>query len=226
MATVKCPSCGQELEVEDAYRDWTVSCPHCGEEFVPSAVDAPAPAREDDRPRRRPRERDDDERERERDRYEEGDERDWAREEALQIVAAPGLWMEICGWITALGSIGMALLCVVLAVEMANNPQNGNQNGDGEVLVILGCCGGVFGVPYGVVMAIGGRKMRNLSSHGWALTASILGVVSFAVCGFAGAIQTGIGVWALTALNKPVVREAFGLSQRRRRRRRRRDWDD
>jgi hypothetical protein len=192
-------------------------------------VDAPAPAREDDRPRprRRPRDRDDErERERERERYEEEDERDWAREEALQIVAAPGLWMEICGWVTALGSIGMALLCVVLAMEMANNPpQNGNQNDDGPALVILGCCGGVFGVPYGVAMAISGRKMRNLSSHGWALTGSILGVVSFPLCNFVGAIHTGIGVWALTALNKPVVREAFGLSQRRRRRRRR-DWDD
>jgi phage terminase large subunit GpA-like protein len=35
MSTVNCPSCKQELELDDSYRDWTVRCPHCDREFVP-----------------------------------------------------------------------------------------------------------------------------------------------------------------------------------------------
>lgn len=241
MASANCPSCRRELEVEDAYRDWTVRCPHCGHEFVPS---------EEDRPRRRPRRDGDDEDDREREgraredeEREERDRRDRddrdyedrgarvpasVREAALREVAGPALWLEICGWLTALSSIALFLLGAALAMNAANNPPPAKGKGDdeiGEVFMVLGCCMGMVGVPYGVLMAIGARHLRNLSNRGWALTSAILAVAAFSVSPYCGIIHAGIGAWALVAMDKRVVREAFGLPVRRSRRRRR-DYDD
>jgi hypothetical protein len=229
MLTVKCPSCTRQLEVEDAYRDWTVRCPHCGHEFVPDdAWDAER--RSDERPRRRRRDEYDDRDERD-DRYGEPDTSSEVHEEARRIVAAPGLWLELCGWMSVLCAIGVTALCMVFANEIANNPQ-ANQNGDpAEMFIFIGCCVGILGAPYGIAMAIGGRCLRNLTSRGWAMTGAILGVASFTMFGILGLVQTGIGVWALVTLDKPEVREAFGLPPRpsdrdRRRRRPRREWED
>jgi hypothetical protein len=224
---VRCPSCDRPLEVEDAYRDWTVRCPHCGTEFVPTEVGA------SDRRRRPPREepdertdRDRDDRERdyrrrERDRddeyeddYERNERRERARERALQIVAAPALALEIVGWLGALASGGICALCVVLALEMNNGNRNANA-GDEGVLVVMGCCAGVLGIPYSVAMGIGARKMRDLSSRGWAMAAGILGIAAFSLFGFFGVIHAGIGTWALVTLDNPVVRAAYGLPRRR-----------
>src|SRR6266542_338146 len=141
MAAVKCPSCNRQLEVEEEYRDWTVRCPHCEHEFVPDDV-REAEARSDDRPRRPRRDEDDydrddrDERDRDdrgrSDRDDEDDrygEPEGVREEALRLVAAPALWLEICGWVTALGAVGLTVALLLFAAEVANNPQ-ANQNGD------------------------------------------------------------------------------------------------
>jgi hypothetical protein len=205
------------LEVEESYLDWTVRCPHCGEEFVPDAGVAPAP-----RPRPRRAEPRDDDRD--------GDPRYGAgypgRSRAREIVAGPATALEIAGWIGVLLSIGACLLCVALAVEAGNANRNGNNanNGDDEdevVLLIMGGCAGVLGLPYSVAMALGARKMRDLTSRGWALTACILAVASFALFGVCGVIQAGIGVWALVALENPAVRAAFAAGRRRYR-----EWDD
>jgi hypothetical protein len=233
MATVSCPSCGRALEVEDEYRDWTVRCPHCEHEFVPSEVastglmdDEPAPSRrrrrrdddyeddyEEDRPRRRRRQRYDDDYDRD------------TRDEAATLVAAPSMWLEICGWGGALVSIGGAILLIALGAELINNPpRNRNANDDpGEMFVVMGFCLGILGLPYSMAMAIGARKMRNLTGRGWAMTAAILGVASIALFGLLGIIQTAIGIWALVALNNPIVIQAFNDNDRYRSRR---SWDD
>lgn len=36
--TITCPSCGTELDLDDAHRDWTVRCPDCRHEFVARAA--------------------------------------------------------------------------------------------------------------------------------------------------------------------------------------------
>jgi hypothetical protein len=245
MATVSCPSCGRALEVEDAYRDWTVRCPHCEHEFVPAEV-APAdggmamdsledrPRRrrrrddeyddDDDRPRRRRRRREDDsddydddyERPRRRRRY--------SRAEAEQIVAAPAMWLEICGWGGALLTVGACLIMVAVGMELMNNPPAGaNRNNEpGEFWLFMSCCMGILGLPYSVAMAIGARKMRTLSSRAWAMTASILGIAAFVIWGVCGMIQAGIGIWALVAMSNPAVQDAFNNSAHSSRN----DWDD
>lgn len=209
MATVRCPACGDELEVLDAHRDWTVRCPHCDGEFVPSEARAPRPSR----PARRRRPDPDDE----------DDYVDYERDaQARRTVAAPAMWLEVLGWLGALASVGVIALCVVGAAFVADN---GGNDEDAVPLLMLGGCTGVFGVPYSIVMAIGARRMRDLSSRGWAMTACMLAIGSFSVCGVVGIIHAGFGVWALIALDKPEVRAAFGLTARNRDRdRRRNDW--
>jgi hypothetical protein len=72
-------------------------------------------------------------------------------------------------------------------------------------------------------MAIGARRMRDLSNYGWALAGAILGIAAFSVFGCWGLIHAGLGAWALITLEKPAVREAFGRPIPGRRRPRRRD---
>ncbi|QJW95991.1 hypothetical protein [Frigoriglobus tundricola] len=202
MATAECPACDRAVEVEDAYREWTVRCPHCDAEFVPNDVARAAAAR----------------RRREEEKYE--DEMygvpSAVRKEALQLVAGPALWLEICGWMSVLIATGIGALCIGLAVEIANNPQVNANDEPAALFAFLGCFSVVLGVPYGVAMAIGARKMRALSSRGWAMAAAILGVASFSMFGCWGLVPTGIGIWALVVLNKPAVSETLGPIRRNR----------
>jgi hypothetical protein len=210
MATVRCPSCEQALEVEDAYRDWTVRCPHCDGEFVPDAVGA---ARPRPRPRREePADRDDYPDEDARDEY-----RRSARAEARRIVSAPATALEIFGWLGTVALVGFCALFLVLAIAMLDDP-NANEE-DALAFVFFAGFVGALGVPYAVAIVVGARKMRAMSSRGWALTAAILSVATFGVIGIA------LGVWALVALENPAVRAAYGLKSLWRPRRRRRAWD-
>lgn len=198
MSTVYCPHCEEELELDDAYRDWTVRCPHCEREFVPG-----------DRGRGRAgREGEDEE-------FDDGYVYGYqgaAREEALALVSGPGLALELCGWATfALAAVG----CLILVFAAMDDP-----NGDAEGMLCCGCGAGVFLVPYSLVMALGGRHLRKLTSRGWALTAAIMAVALIPLSGCLGVVHGALGVWALVAMEKPVVRRAFGMPDRNRRR-----WD-
>lgn len=197
MSTVYCPHCEEELELDDAYRDWTVRCPHCEREFVPGGPARGRPAPE-----------------------EEGEEelddgyvygyQGAAREEARALVSGPGLALELCGWATfALATVG----CLVLVFATMDDP-----NGDAEGMLCCGCVSGVFALPYSLVVALGGRHLRKLTSRGWAMTAAILALIGFTSC--LGVVHGALGVWALVAMEKPVVRRAFGMPDRNRRR-----WD-
>jgi hypothetical protein len=198
MSTVNCPACEEALELDDTYRDWTVRCPHCGREFVPSEVGRRPPPRD---------EPDEDDGGDYVYGYEESD-----RREALALVSAPAICMEVVGWS---GVVIAGALCALLVVG-ALSDRNG-----GEALLLMSGCLGVLVIPYSLAMAVGGYHMRNLSSRGWAMAAAILGVASFTLISVCGVLHTAVGVWALVTLDKPVVRRAFGMSDRRKRR-----WED
>ncbi len=61
-------------------------------------------------------------------------------------------------------------------------------------------------IPYmviGSLIVVGGVKMQQLESYGWAMTASILAIV------FAGLLGILFGIMALMCLMDPVVKEGF-----------------
>ncbi len=215
MPTVSCPSCGRVLEVDDAYRDWTVRCPHCATEFVPAQV-APAPfesAPRDDRDRRDRRDddyEDDYDRPQRRSRRSDPDRDEWERQEATRLAYGPGTWLEVCGWLGGLLLAGGAVLRLLVAAAQANNPNP--PPGETEGMIIGGVMSGLLALPYTIVMVVGGRKMRALSSYGWAMTASVVGIASFVlfccvcICSF---VPVGFGIWGVVTLNNPVVLRAF-----------------
>ncbi len=166
------------------------------------------PGYDDDRPRRR--------RDPERD--------EWEREEAIHLVHGPGTWLEICGWVGGLLLAGGAVLRIALAGAVANNPNP--QPGQVETLIFGGVVSGLLALPYTIVLVVGGRKMRALSSFGWAMTASVVAIASFVllccilICAL---VPVGFGIWGVVVLSNPLVRRGFETAARGDAPR---DWDD
>ncbi|HYH63993.1 MAG TPA: hypothetical protein VD866_04775 [Urbifossiella sp.] len=195
--SVPCPGCREPLDVDDEYRAWKVRCPRCGTEFVP---EEPPQA---DSPHRRPHDHGDDvgfddrPRRRRRSRYDRED-----HTAAAEDVYGPGVYMEVVGWLGTLGSLLLAFLFLLVGLE----PQPGQQNPRPEDVIaafLLCGCFGVLGVGVHVVMIVGGRHLRRMSSRSWAMTAAVLALLTI------GVLQMPAGIWALAVMNRPYVRDAF-----------------
>jgi hypothetical protein len=63
-----------------------------------------------------------------------------------------------------------------------------------------------IGIACGVVIFIGGAKMKELKSYGWSLTGSIVAIFPGLCCCCTGLIP---GLWALLVLLNPDVKLAF-----------------
>jgi hypothetical protein len=194
MATFPCPSCARPLSAENTYRAWTVRCPHCATEFVPEEV---ARAEFDAKPH-----------------DPDAEERDLV--DARARVYAPGVCLELNGWVFGfLIEVG-AFVRALNALILLNNPGLRNPNDAPELELTLGLMFGLLGLPYALVLVLGGRALRELSSHSWALTASVLAVGSFLLlyvlcaCAF---VPIVFGVWGLIVVNNPTVRRAFEVSR-------------
>ncbi len=205
--SVPCPGCREPLDVDEEYRAWKVRCPRCGTEFVP---DEPPPSRPAP-PAPRSRRRDDgddfefDVRPRPRRRRRRFDRDDF--DDARAEVFGPAVCLEVLGWLGLLGSVGCAGF-MALAGAAANQP-GGPKNDDAVVFIVLGIVMGVLGLPYSLLLTIGGRSLRRLTSHGWAVAAAGAGIGGFVLFGLFGIPHLGAGIWALVVANKPHVKEAF-----------------
>jgi hypothetical protein len=71
---------------------------------------------------------------------------------------------------------------------------------------IEGPISSVIGIACGIVIFIGGAKMKELKSYGWALTGSIVAIFPGMCCCCTGLIP---GLWALLVLFNPDVKLAF-----------------
>lgn len=200
-----CPGCREPLDVDDEYRTWKVRCPRCGAEFVPDDEAAPPPVAAN---ARRVRDRDDDD-----DEYDDRPRRrrrftrdvyDAAQEEAY----APGMCVELLGWLGLLGSVGLVAACFGLGA-VANKPGAPRNNEEAVMMMVIGIGIGVTGVPYSLAMTIGGRHLRRLTSQGWATAGAVLGLGGFVLFGLFGLFHLGAGIWAIVVVNRGHVKAAF-----------------
>jgi predicted Zn finger-like uncharacterized protein len=198
---VPCPECGSSLEVDDDHRDWTVRCPHCRHEFRPSAAAATLAVVEhnDEEPEERPRRK-----RRRRRRHEYGD-----PDKGREAIAKPALALEVMAWLSLLLIVGLSIFLVVVGFAMEDQPQAQKQDDPPELFIYMGFCLGIFSVPYFAVIAFGARKLRNLSSQTWGITAAVMSVASIVLFGVCGLPIIATGIWAIVALNNDDVKAAF-----------------
>lgn len=213
---VECPACGDGLEVGDEFRGWTVRCPSCRHEFVAQSDEPPAPRFRTAPRRRRPRDEDDE------------DIIAWAEED----IRTPANLTRVFGWLGILFGLLTVLLFAVLLAQAVNKPRNprnnpGNPpglfNNDPAELTgnLIGAC---LNVGAAVLVVIGAGKMGRLESRGWAMTAAILTIIPcFNWCCLLG---MPLGIWTLTVLSRPDVKEGFDLVARSRFRRRSHGLDE
>jgi hypothetical protein len=157
------------------------------------------------------------------------DDDDWVDAEAgAQEIAGPAAWLEAIGWVSLVLAVLACACLVAYGISEANQPRPANgpakaKENDPAVLIVVGCCLGVFALPYFGLIAFGARKMRNLSSHGWGMASAIMAIAALPLFGLCGLPIFGPGIWALVVLNRLNVKAAF---QRNRRRKLRDDDED
>lgn len=119
------------------------------------------------------------------------------RGEARQRVGGPALALLI------VKGIGMFFLCLGFVGGMAAaTGGRGNEANAGVVRVVIT----VVAMIFDAVIIFGALQMKDLSSYGWAMTASVMAVIPFGGCCI---LSIPFGIWSLVVLNDPEVRRAF-----------------
>lgn len=140
-----------------------------------------------------------------------------ARKAAADAVKGPAIGLIV----TAGLGFAMCLLGIVMALlgvgKGSFNMQSSGMPADPEFVQMmqkfqavqgpLAVVQYLFQIGVCVVILLGALKMKNLQNRGWAMTAAILAIVpcvSPCCC-----IGIPIGIWALTTLNQPGVKQAY-----------------
>jgi len=64
-----------------------------------------------------------------------------------------------------------------------------------------------------VVVIVGGFKLKNLTSRGWAKTSAVLSMIPFCVS-YSCLLGLPFGIWAFVAMGKPAVKAGFAARTR------------
>jgi hypothetical protein len=114
----------------------------------------------------------------------------------LIVVAILGFLAQVVGLIWRLG------FATMIAKQQAAQPEWINMFSGTLSLV-----GAFIGIITGILILVGGLKMRKLESHGLAMAASIIAMIPcISPCCLIG---LPIGIWSLIVLSKPEVKSAF-----------------
>jgi hypothetical protein len=198
MALVRCPECDADLEVADEDLGEPMACGACGASFT---------ARAD---RRRPRYDEDDDYDRRRRR------RRWQVtaadvEDARRAVAAPAQGLILTGWISAVLCLLGGIAFVAFGFVNLESDDAATRD-DAPGLIAVGGGLVVVGIPYCVLIAVGGHRMKRLDGTVWVYTSAVLGIATIALCGPCVPITwagVGVGIWAIVAVNKTVVKDVI-----------------
>lgn len=121
---------------------------------------------------------------------------------AADQVNGPALFMMIAAGL----NMAYAVLSLVATLIFNTALMGGGMMNEDEALMrmIIGIPGNVLAIIIGVLIIVGGAKMRKLESYGLAMAASILSIVCCPCC-----VGLGAGIWSLVVLCKPEVKAAF-----------------
>jgi hypothetical protein len=151
------------------------------------------------------------------------DDSNQVRKAALAKVRAPGLMLQVFGALSvAFGTMcgGVSVVSPKAVVDWLydwvedmekKQPQQQKQQRPPreeavKSLQIEGAVYGIVALLSGIIIFIGGSKMKDLKGYGWALTGSILCIFPGLCCVCIGLIP---GIWGLIVLFNPDVKYAF-----------------
>jgi hypothetical protein len=129
-------------------------------------------------------------------------------------VGGPGTWLMIYGVFGLLLTLALIGLGAFLLKSTAADLEI--QEEERVIYGIALLITGVLGIPFHVVIILGGSRMKQLRSYGLAMTAAILGIGSLVLFGLCGLFGLGIGIWALTSLMNEDVKYEFRRNARSR----------
>jgi predicted Zn finger-like uncharacterized protein len=204
-----CPGCGTKVRIPETLLGKKVKCPKCSNIFTAEepnvgfeeVEEEAAPPR-----RRRPAPVEDDGGD---DRYEEEDydrrprrRRGGGSRRAAEEVKAPAVALLIVGGL----GLAYALVNAIYVVAMGGNPAfNMQANNIGNPKAIVGVAV-VLNIIWGVIVPYAGFMMLTLRNY-----ASVMIGVIFAMlpCNAGCLLGLPFGIWALTVLSRPHVKNAF-----------------
>jgi len=210
---VKCPDCREKFKVAEAVEE----PPAETAVTTKAAKSRPTPPSdyEEERPRRRRRNQeaadDDEDKDADEEEYDDrprrSNRRQARRRAAASAVAGPAIALMIVGGLAILLSVVSLVLNLAGAALVAPQAAAGGQGGADTIAhAVGGVAGAVFGVCWGGIVASGGFNMYRLRGYGIAMTATIVGMLPCNLCCLLG---LPFGIWALVALNRPDVKDAF-----------------
>jgi hypothetical protein len=118
------------------------------------------------------------------------------KDKALQRVAAPATGLMVAGILSAVADTFVAV------VGLLDRKLFGLGQAEGLV--------GVVGVLLSGIVIVGAVRMKALKSYGWAMTASLLALIT--ICYPCGVFSLAMGIWSLVVLLDPNVKAVFRQS--------------
>lgn len=129
---------------------------------------------------------------------------------ARRLVQAPAILLIVLGALALIGGLGALLgLTGGLLRGLANAPEFPAEARDALLQATGRSWLGVPNLVIGVLMLLGGLKMKELRSYGLALTGSIVALIPCLGINGCCCIAIPVGVWSLVVLMKPEVKGAF-----------------
>jgi hypothetical protein len=140
--------------------------------------------------------------------------------QARSAVAGPAIALMVVGSLSLAFYLPQFIIFAAtgrVVLDFASDPQHlrqpqmqGNeafQRGFQVGKIIGGYLGSIAAVTWGVLVVVGGYKMKTLSSYVWATTGSITAMIPCSCCCLFG---LPFGIWGLVVLNRPDVRDVIG----------------